>query len=338
VQEVGVYDRKDGQIVIGSMETCSGRALRLSVFGVVAGVVALSGCESGSPEVATLETETATRSASSPGPPDQYSTAVALQECLAGVGLPAVVVPVDGGEAEIGWEEGHEILARDLDGGTTMVVGPSGDVDPVAREAFGDGGADAEAGELAPALWVDGVDHSAVWAGCLDSSGYQAPSVESDTDPGELLAGSQRQAEAANDWIRCAREHGLEGLADVTADDSGMAPGPHAVVPLGTPPDLLRSVVAECPTFSEELLRRTFEGDQTLEEEIMEGRGPIGPLVFAEEPPGLQEEGYDMAASEEGRRFSELSEILYEPEAAFLASLEDEKLGGDPAGQKESGQ
>ncbi|MDR0432277.1 MAG: hypothetical protein LBH48_03070 [Bifidobacteriaceae bacterium] len=315
----------------GMMKNGPGRALGLVALGIAGGVIALAGCgPEHAEEVATLEVGRASSSAA--GHPDQYSTASALQGCLADAGLPAVVVPVDGGEAEVGWAEGHEVVARDLDGGTTMLAGPSGAVDPAISDAVLNGDADPLTGELAPALWVDGVDKSAVWAGCLESSGYTPPSPESDTDPGELLRGSQRQADAANDWIRCARENGLENLADVTADDSGMAPGPHVVVPLSTPPDLLRSVVAECPTFSEEMLRRTFEGDPTLGEEIMEGRGPIGPLVFAEEPVGLQEEGYDMEASEDGRRFAELSEILYEGEAAFLASLEEERLSDDLGG------
>ncbi|MDR1151077.1 MAG: hypothetical protein LBK72_01140 [Bifidobacteriaceae bacterium] len=254
---------------------------------------------------------------SSPVSLDQYGRAQELEKCLVDVGLPATLTPVEKGEAEVTWADGHEVLARDSEQWTTVLEGPAGGVDPVTHEAFMDVSADPVTGLLAPALWIDGVDHTAAWVACLESSQYSNPSAAYEPDPGELLLGSQRQADVANEWMACAREHGLQGLKDVTADASGMAPGPHAEIPLKTEPALLETVVEACPTFNEDYFRRVLDGDPTLEDDVSAGRVNPNPLVLVEQPADLQEEGHDYGSTEEDRRFEELNVILYEDEAAF---------------------
>ncbi|MDR1237134.1 MAG: hypothetical protein LBK28_02720 [Propionibacteriaceae bacterium] len=279
--------------------------------------------------MATLDVTAASSSISL----DQYGRAQELERCLVDAGLPAELAPVENGEAEVTWVDGHEVLARDSEQWTTVLEGPAGEVDPVTHEAFMGVNADPVTGLLAPALWIDGVDHTATWAGCLESSQYSNPSAAYEPDPGELLLGSQRQAEAANEWMACAREHGLEGLEDVAADSSGMAPGPHAEIPLQTEPGLLTSVVEACPTFNEDYFRRVLDGDPTLEDDVSAGRISPNPLVLVEQPADLQDEGHDYGSTEEDRRFEELNAILYEDEAEF-----GERYGAEQAQQNIGGQ
>jgi hypothetical protein len=236
------------------------------------------------------------------------------------------MTPVEDGQAEVGWEEGHEVLARDFEQWTTLLEGPGGEIDQATHDAFMDVAVDPLTSELAPSLWVDGADHSGPWTECLSSSGYTNPTGVS-ADPGELLRGAQRQADAANEWIACAREHGLESLADVTADADIGGIGAHVEIPLTTDPVLLQTVVEACPTFSEEYLGRVMDGDPTLDEDLEAGRLSAGPLIMAEQPPGSGEEGYDIKATEDGKRYLEFNRILYAGEKAFIERHTAEKNG-----------
>jgi hypothetical protein len=240
------------------------------------------------------------------------------------------LIPVDGGEAEIGWSGDHEILARDFEQMTILLEGPQGEIDPAVHDAFMDVEADAVTLAPAPALWVDGTDHTDTWVRCLESSQYTNPKTYLEQDPGEVQAWAQRLADAANNWTACAREHGMPGLTDVKPKAGDTGYGPHAEIPLTADPALLRSVLDACPSFDEEILRREIEGDPTLQDDLDAGRILPNPLVLVEEPDGLQEDGYDWKASEDGRRWSELGEVLYEDEAAF-----GERYGSEQQTQQE---
>jgi hypothetical protein len=305
------------------------------VRGLVLGLawidVSLVGCGRVEPEVASLATADSLTSAEVTSVSlDQYGRTQVLQECLVDAGLPALLMPVEGGEAEIGWVEDHELLARDFEQVTTVLEGPNGEIDSTTRDAFGNA-KDSQTGTLAPALWVDGVDYTETWTLCLESSGYTNPTGYLEQDPGELLAFSQGRADAANDWMVCAREQGLPGLVDAKADASGMAPGPHAEIPFATDSALLRTVVQACPIFSEDYFRRLLEGDPTLDDDVEAGRIKADPLVLVEQPDGLQDDDYDFE-SEEGRHYLELGEILYADERAF-----EEKYGREQAQRNAAG-
>jgi hypothetical protein len=256
---------------------------------------------------------------------DQYGRAQAFQDCLVKAGLPAELTPADGGEASLGWAVGHEVMARDFENVTFIVEGPAGEIDPARHEAFLNAGQSAVSAQAE--LWVDGVDQTEVWIRCLESSAYTNPTAYLQEDPGELLKFSQGRADAANDWIACARGQGLQGLVDVTADASGMAPGPHAEVPLETDPVLLRSVVEACPTFNEEYNRRLLEGDPTLEDDVEAGRIKADPTVFVEQPEGYQDDDYDYDSAEY-KHYDELLMILNRGWLEFEEHYSDPEKGG----------
>ncbi|MDR0433336.1 MAG: hypothetical protein LBH48_08580 [Bifidobacteriaceae bacterium] len=249
----------------------------------------------------------------------------ALEACLTEAGLPAVLTPVDGGEARIDWEESHEVLARDFEQWTTTLPGPTGIVDPATHDAFMDVEEDPGTFALAPSLWVDGEDHTDTWVGCLEESGYTNPTVYLEQDPGDVTLWNQRMAEAANDWIACAREHGMSALADVNAegDDSGY--GPHVEIPLDTEPALLRTVIDACPSFNEEVFRRQTEGDPTVDDDIRNGKVAPNPTILVEEPEGMQEEGFDFESPEYMQR-SELLTIVLEAEHEFAERYGHEQV------------
>jgi hypothetical protein len=101
-------------------------------------VVIVTGCQRAEPDVPTLATDPAVGAsvAQQPAELDQYGTAQALQDCLVEAGIPAELTPVDGGEAQIDWATGHEVLARDHEQTTTVLEGPAGEVDEATLEAF----------------------------------------------------------------------------------------------------------------------------------------------------------------------------------------------------------
>jgi hypothetical protein len=302
-------------------------------------VLVLVGCTQGDGDVASLRTNEPSVSA---GPVnaredlDQYGRTQSLEACLVAAGLPALLTPMDGGEAEIGWVEGHEVLARDFEQWTTILEGPAGEVDPAVHDAFTDVGVDPSTSNLEPALWVDGKDRTNAWIECLESSGYTNPTAYLGQDPASAAVWSQRYADAANDWIACARDHGLPQLADVNPEVGGSPLGPYVEVPLATEPELLRTVMEACPSVNEDVRRREADGDPTLEDDIFEGRVRPDPTIEVEEPVGMQEAantdaGYDFE-SEAGKRYLELNSILRESARAF-----EEKYGREQAQKQAAG-
>jgi hypothetical protein len=274
---------------------------------------------------------------------DQYGRAQALEACLVDAGLPAELTPVDdGGQAQIDWARGHEVLARDFEQWSTLLPGAADEVDPATHEKFMDVEMDELTSDLAPALWVDGQDHTDTWIRCLESSGYTNPIYyPEEEDQKESLLIKQRMADAANNWMACARENGLPNLADVTADVGDSPYGPHAEIPLDTEPALLRTVVDACPLYDEEIIRRALDSDPTLQDDYAAGRATMGPLVLVEEPEGMQEaaslpEGFDFDSGD-GLRYRELGEILnkalQEIQERYSAEQAQDPTGGTaPAG------
>ena len=294
------------------------RTAKMMAGSILASIAVLAGCSQGGQDVATLRTAASTSSNSTQPPEDldQYGRAQALEACLVEAHLPAQLTPMGDGEAQIDWADGHEVLARDTEQVTTILEGPGGEVNPNTHQAFMDANQDPLTLDLAPALWIDGKDHTDTWTRCLQSSKYTGPTtyLEEDSKEDQVLA--QRYTDAANYWIACARENGLPHLADVKAKTEGSPYGPHAEIPLHTEPALLRTLVEACPIFDEEIVKRQMEADPTLQDDILEGNVTPIPLVLTEEPDGMQAaaslpEGFDFESGE-GKRYLELNEILYE--------------------------
>jgi hypothetical protein len=97
-------------------------------------------------------------------------------------------------------------------------------------------------------LEVDGVDHSAVFAQCVETSGYSEDAVYASINWDTTLSPwYQVMVEASNQWAACAREN---GWPDVT--DAHMPQGdeiPTALLPISITEDQLRQLLAVCPIY-----------------------------------------------------------------------------------------
>ncbi|MDR1428000.1 MAG: hypothetical protein LBJ08_09660 [Bifidobacteriaceae bacterium] len=92
------------------------------------------------------------------------------------------------------------------------------------------------------ALVIDGKDYSGPWDQCRESSGYFLYGPPE--DPAEEMIAKQREAEATNTWIACARENGYPGLADVTATANSW---PRALLPFDIADEALSALMTACP-------------------------------------------------------------------------------------------
>ncbi|MDR2895230.1 MAG: hypothetical protein LBV30_01030 [Propionibacteriaceae bacterium] len=212
---------------------------------VCAAILTLTACSNPDADLPSLGDSTST------GPVDLVVAAKELSDCLTDLGVP------------------HRVSA-DHTGALTQVSFGSMDSDALVMATWRDGyqtagtrrgdvtaeeQAKIDEFERAPhdgaTLLVDWVDKSDDFVACLDQSGYDeeaATAIDSPPpDPSEL----QAQLTTNNRWTACARDHGLPNLADsvlFTGEEADRMP--RVILPVTTDPEVLRQVVAACPTFS----------------------------------------------------------------------------------------
>jgi hypothetical protein len=212
--------------------------------------------------LATLAACTALTGCSSDSPQDSAQDRIAegFYSCLTDAGLPAQLDSFDGA-LHFDWPQtGYDIhaniplAAMDLVGSSYssvwhMIPGRSGDFEEFSERMA----ANFDPEEFI--LEIDGVDHSATYASCHDQHPYRPPDYE--VDPAEELRGKQLVAESTNNWVSCARDHGLPDLVDVSPGKAdNWLTSPTAEIPAHTTPELLRAVLAECPNFDAEQAER----------------------------------------------------------------------------------
>ncbi|MDR1294813.1 MAG: hypothetical protein LBK59_07635 [Bifidobacteriaceae bacterium] len=281
------------------------------------GAVIVGGCnDGGQGDVASLESAGPSGEASGSGDATasaQRQGAEAFYACLTDAGLPAVLNPVDdsdNGDAAVGWETDHTVMER-IPGQFSGVSG-------------GEGGAasqeDADAffaqGEDTYGLVVDGVDHTAQYQQCHESSGYVQP--EYPRDPAEEAKQRQASVDATNEWIACARENGYPDLADVQVSSTEPDQWPQATLPLSTTADQLRALLEVCPNFDEDQAREMMSGEATTQD------WTVQPSIGFEQP---SSDDADSDSDAQFNHLSELVEILYEKQQAFYESQADSGSG-----------
>jgi hypothetical protein len=181
--------------------------------------------------------------------PEAAAEAVVL--CLQELRLPAKLETVEG-QAQLGWEDDHDVFATDPLGGSVMLRGLSQDYDEAYAQAalerfLGEHQAD---GSSPYGLEVDGADYSDEFANCVEASGY-APNSIGDSVREELVA-KQALAAVTNDWLACARDNGYPDWDDVPVGKAdNWLTSPSAIIPLSTTADELKDLLAACPNFDE---------------------------------------------------------------------------------------
>ncbi|MDR1294292.1 MAG: hypothetical protein LBK59_04960 [Bifidobacteriaceae bacterium] len=289
------------------------RRITVAVVAVVgAGIV--GGCTYGDDGVTSLASK-APGAADSPVYSDQRASAEALHACLTDADLPATLstLGTSGDQASIAWEDGHSVIWRVPDAGAGYPwTATSGEVRAEVQEAF-------EAAATDYGLTVDGVDHSGDFERCWVESGYTQP--EADADPAEELTQKQAQAEATNEWVACARNHGYPDLADVTAVADGWMTQPVAVLPWDITARALRTLLEACPSFDIEEATDAFDPDTpSLPGDF------VPPMIQVpmpgQRPDGGTDEVPDDAAVE---NYTRLNDIIIEDQTAFWDELTNAK-------------
>jgi hypothetical protein len=124
----------------------------------------------------------------------QRAGAEALYSCLIDAGLPATIGPADGdqdGMADIGrlrvlWDTGQIGLLLSRDDRGTVSIHDGANLQGMDLAIQADIQRFMRVDPFTFKLQIDGVDHSAAYADCVVSSGYEVPTTP--VDPAELMA------------------------------------------------------------------------------------------------------------------------------------------------------
>jgi len=242
---------------------------------VLVGLLLIAGCAQADPALPVVDQRQAV-----PEPPaitvpgdDLEAAAKALHDCLQDHGLPARYAP---------GPDGRATLVRIDEATPAYWVSPSGDTEQTGALSESQGRvaldryktrqdqATPPAGgqRSGTFLFVDGVDRTDVWNGCLDQSGFDDAAVWNSGDNDALDALWENMVvEASNDWARCARDHGLNGIRDAqpATDPNQVA---QALVPLTTTEAQLKAVIENCPVVDPGV---QAENDRIVRQAIADG-------------------------------------------------------------------
>ncbi|MDR0432420.1 MAG: hypothetical protein LBH48_03800 [Bifidobacteriaceae bacterium] len=231
----------------------SGSALARRVLGAVgAGIVLVGlvgGCtQENGEDVASVETQASASGAASPNEDEAPATFVS---CLVDAGLPAVMETMNDGKQHLMFDAQAfelEYPSPEGAGAGDGAAGGSADADSPIKEATHKafGLANASGGRLA----VDGVDRSQDFVGCLETTGYQPPTLTEDEKRDGELEYKQLTFDGGLAWAQCARDAGYPDIPDplpVVYDD--MKTMPWVYLPAEMEPKALESLLDQCPNF-----------------------------------------------------------------------------------------
>ncbi|MDR0593156.1 MAG: hypothetical protein LBG60_07880 [Bifidobacteriaceae bacterium] len=244
-----------------------------------------------------------------------------LVSCLRELKLPARLEEVDG-QAQLGWDPGHDVFMVDAFGGASMLRDLSRDYDQANAQAeYRRFLGEHRAEDSSPfGLEVDGADYSDEFANCVEISGYVPPSGVTDTR--EELVAKQALAEVTNNWLACARDNGYPDWADVKAVKAdGWLTSPEAVIPLSMSTDELTRLLAACPNFDEETAERLEDPEFNWNSDFV-----AHPAVSVEPPAPPPDGGQtDPMAQDEYAHYQELVDALGRAESEFYQKRADEQ-------------
>jgi hypothetical protein len=253
--------------------------------------------------------------------------AEAFYACLMDEGFPAILEDYEGDQSRVGFEApGPDALA--------ILVEPEGQFRQLYEPDMNLGDKDfelrlqeaavARAEELVEAakaspygmvVEFDGVDRTAEYVGCLESSAYTEPEIVRD-----WAAEAERDrkiADVSNEWAACAREHGVLGVKDaVVARDTH----PVALLPPSISPAALRQLVEDCPPFDPEI-EQGYVDAMNAAENPADVEYPHQPSIGFDVP-GYDNQDDGAPPSEEiATQMDELEAILYADRSAYFESV-----------------
>jgi hypothetical protein len=217
-------------------------------------LLAVGSCRADDGDVASLATVSGTPAVSFNA---QAAVAEEMVRCLRGKGVPAVLALWEDGQGEVNFDGGAPWrLCQEQDGmchggGGTGLTQAEVDAEQAVLDQLEE--AYKPEWERPPKdkhgvsyLLVGDADYTAQYRECSETIDY-VPALDTG-DPAAELAYKGSVAEATNDWIRCAREHGYPQLADAdTPKVDRYQTLPTALLPLTITTDQLESLLEECP-------------------------------------------------------------------------------------------
>jgi len=250
---------------------------------ILVGTTTLGACTTGDHQLPTL----------SGSPSSQQSSlevvAKSFYDCMTDAGIEVKLYPNSDGElAFVQIEEGHTILQRNK--GVSQGFGFDDTTQAVQMlEDFSSNPSPD------PALFIDGVDHSEVYAQCLATSGYDdqvAQGTGSQIDPAYI----ELQVRSNNKWATCARENGWPSVKDsVMPTKPNAYDWPAILLPFTITEDQLRQLLAACPNFDIEQMEKMDDwwASNPTGTEYPDGYFPDPSIAFEDPPAGTDQATLD---------------------------------------------
>jgi hypothetical protein len=227
----------------------------LGVFGFAAGRV---GCGRSGDDVASLG-QSVTPSDHASEASAQRLGAEKLAACLIAEDVPAELEDEEAGQGFVGFDETEPWTMCYSDG---MCSGSEGQImdeaarsaavrarDDLAQQYIEESQANPPPGAMqVEYLIVGSRDYTEAFRKCMGESGYVRPVTY--YDPADEIRQKQAAVDITNEWVRCARDNGLDQLADVPAAVAdNFATRPFVLLPLSVNDDQLRAVLKVCPNY-----------------------------------------------------------------------------------------
>ncbi|MDR1800146.1 MAG: hypothetical protein LBR19_09765 [Bifidobacteriaceae bacterium] len=180
------------------------------------------------------------------GHAQQRASAEALYNCLDQAGVPVSLQDLADGQSAFAFkDEGAAILWSRPGGGFGYV----GEVPTEQIDAL------QVSGQTGYYLTVNGVDYSAKYQECFESSGYTEPEFSGEASDPDVDAWYRRMVEVSNDWAACARDHGFPHVADTGPYDPLAGKAPMVLLPADITADQLLALIEVCPLYNEDDVR-----------------------------------------------------------------------------------
>jgi len=179
------------------------------------------------------------------------ATAKTYHDCMTDAGIQMEFTQNPDGElAMVTVAYGHIYLQRDKDG--TTITGGTADNHPTQQMT------DDLLSKLSPGpgLIVDGIDYSAAWLQCLDTSGYNEQAALGSAGQMDPVQ-TELQVRGNNKWTACARENGWPDIKDsVMPTGTDWSGWPMILLPSTITEDQLRQLLDACPNFDAEQTKK----------------------------------------------------------------------------------
>lgn len=204
--------------------------------------LSVAGCSANDRDLPTISGETASAKT-------LESIAQSFSDCMTASGVSVVIMPNQTKEMTVVQPAGYASYMYRFASGSGM----SFNVDDKVQDEFFSR-ENTVPGEAKPALLLDGVDHSDVFAMCVGQSGYSYAKATHNETPPIPAEEMQAQVDANNRWTACVRENGFADVADTSVPENNREYVwfPRVTLPLDMTVEQLQMLIGKCPIVTDE--------------------------------------------------------------------------------------